>query len=363
MMILALLCTLFSVVLILLVFLFSKKLEYKESTFKGKVSVLVAARNEEETIYACLHALMLQELPPKVSMEVLVGNDASSDSTAQIVEGFKQTYPAFDLRLLPIEKQIGSAKAKANVLAHLAHEAQGNVFLFTDADVVVNPNWVAGMLSFLGENVGIVTGVTSCYTDSMFGLIQCLDWIYSLSIVKFLSDWKQPVTAMGNNMLVTREAYFKTGGYEKLPFSITEDFQLFHTITGLGYSFKNAFQLNVSALTRGKSTLVDFLHQRKRWMRGAFTLPWHMKSLLFGQMLYYPAIAGLIVIYPALGWALFFSKWVLQTLFLYEKAQTLRLKVSKFQAFWYELSFPVLGLITFVFYLLPTKVEWKGRTY
>ncbi|MFT5914913.1 MAG: glycosyltransferase involved in cell wall biosynthesis, partial [Bacteroidia bacterium] len=86
------------------------------------VSILVAARNEQENIGVCLQALD-QINYPNDCYEVWIGNDDSEDKTEEIVQKFITDKPNF--HLLNITSTIGNAKGKANVLAQLAPNAKG----------------------------------------------------------------------------------------------------------------------------------------------------------------------------------------------------------------------------------------------
>ena len=50
---------------------------------------------------------------------------------------------------------------------------------------------------------------------------------------------------MGNNMLITREAYEKTGGYESIKFSITEDLALYQKVRELSGKTIQGFNKNI----------------------------------------------------------------------------------------------------------------------
>ncbi|WP_332367855.1 glycosyltransferase [Spirosoma telluris] len=86
------------------------------------ISILIAARNEEVTILACLQAITQLHYSPG-SVEVLIGNDQSTDQTAQLVAGFIRERPNF--RILNIPESDSGLKGKANVLAQLAKQARG----------------------------------------------------------------------------------------------------------------------------------------------------------------------------------------------------------------------------------------------
>ena len=57
---------------------------------KDLVSVLVPARNEEDGISDCLHALSIQTYDP---LEILILDDRSTDQTAEIIKSFADSDP------------------------------------------------------------------------------------------------------------------------------------------------------------------------------------------------------------------------------------------------------------------------------
>ncbi|WP_262489953.1 glycosyltransferase [Hymenobacter sp. AT01-02] len=69
---------------------------------RPRVSILIAARNEEATIERCLTALSRLNYPPE-QLEILIGDDASTDNTAAIVAAFIANKPQF--RLLSIRQR------------------------------------------------------------------------------------------------------------------------------------------------------------------------------------------------------------------------------------------------------------------
>ncbi len=98
------------------------------------ISILLAVRNEEKNILRCLSALAEQDYPIN-DMEILIGNDQSEDRSKELILDFIKEKPHF--KLIDIQGNMGTAKGKGNVIAHLAHQAKGDYFLITDADVAV----------------------------------------------------------------------------------------------------------------------------------------------------------------------------------------------------------------------------------
>lgn len=238
---------------------------YRTNTSR-KISILVAARNEEAVILDCLKSLDNQRYP-RERFEILVGDDGSEDGTAAIIKDFIQDKPYFKYHY--INYTYPGLRGKQNVLANLARKAEGELFLITDADIEHHPDWAAQLAAGFDEaGVGVVSAPTVVRPGGLWETFQMLDWLNGVAAIKSFDFAGLPVTSIGNNMAVTREAYEQIGGYENLPFSITEDFLLFQSIIKAGYGRNwlfNRTTLNFSAATYGWKNL---LNQRRRWFKG-----------------------------------------------------------------------------------------------
>ncbi len=324
------------------------------------VSVLVAARNEEHTILRCLKALAQQDYPLE-KLEILIGDDHSEDNTFSTVAAFIADKPQF--KLIPIRTTLGSATAKANVLAQLAHVAQGSVFLFTDADIEVKPQWVHTMACATLAETGVATGVTLVDGKRWFDKMQAIDWSYAMAMIKVLEQQGRPVTAMGNNMMVRRDAYLATGGYENLPPSIVEDLQLFQHILQKGWGFQQHYDSRVAALSLPVKGVGAWMQQRRRWMIGAMQLSWPLRLSLFSQVASYPLLLLLFVWQPWAGLFIFLSKACIQWLTIDEALRRVQRKDLRKYILWYELYTPVMYLSLVIYYFIPISTYWKGRKY
>lgn len=326
-----------------------------------KISILVAAKNEEETILRCLTSLSLLDYPVD-KFEVLVGNDDSSDTTGQVVGAFIKDHPNF--KLIDIKKTLGKARAKANVLAHLAHEALGEYFFVTDADIAVEPAWARSLLPYCHGGVGLVSGSTVIQGQSLFAKFQNLEWVYNFGLIEVSQKLGYPVTAVGNNMVVSREAYFSVGGYENIPFSITEDYQLFKELRAKGWSTLNMLQPNTVNFSLPMHSIPSLLAQRKRWMHGAIHVHITPGLFLVLQALYIPTL--ILGAYVAPLWTLAFVniKIGMQFYFIREALKKAGLPLVSFSFHLvYEAYHAIIDLSTLLYFLVPTKVVWKGRKY
>lgn len=325
------------------------------------VSILVAVRNEADNIIRCLEAINSLQYPAD-KIEVLLGDDASTDRTADLIRAFIRDKPQF--RYHYIGGQLGQARGKANVLAHLARAATSDFFFITDADTAVPPEWIGRMLAGLQEGTGIVTGTTTIAGQRLFARMQALDWLNAQGLMQVLSDLNVPVSTMGNNMLVSRQAYRSTGGYESLPFSVTEDVQLFRAVLQKGFGSRNMFDAGVLAVSLPAPSWPALWQQRRRWMVGVQFLPWYMKLLVgtYGTFYAFLPLLAWLGAWPALV-ILYFGKVMFQTAFIHSSLQRLKLRLPLRVLLLFEFYLIFVSLITVSFSLFPGKIIWKERKY
>ncbi|GAB3697544.1 glycosyltransferase family 2 protein [Spirosoma flavus] len=324
------------------------------------VSILIAARNEESNILDCLNAIdQLHHAPG--TLEVIIGNDQSTDQTRDVIAQFIVDKPTY--RLIDVTSVQAGLRGKANVLAQIAQQARGQLLFFTDADTQVPPDWLREMSRQLTAKTGIVTGVTLPEGDGLFTKLQTIDWLYNLAQTNILSSVGIPVTAIGNNMAVSRVAYEAVGGYASLPFSVTEDYTLFQAIVAKGYGFRNLLEANVLARTKPITTVQAFFQQRKRWMRGATNLPLWMVISLFVQYLTGPLLLLLVLISPVLAVGLYLVRLLGQAIIISYGLSRLRRTSLWPYALLFEPYQLIIGPLAVLFYLLPTGLVWKGRRY
>ncbi len=111
-------------------------------------SVIVPVYNGEETLGRCLEALLDQSVSPS-EYEIVVVDDGSGDTTAQIAAAYEVRY------LHQANKGPASARNRG------AFSARGEVILFTDCDCIPDHNWIEEMARPFSETD--VSGVKGAY--------------------------------------------------------------------------------------------------------------------------------------------------------------------------------------------------------
>ncbi|MFN3848030.1 MAG: glycosyltransferase [Spirosomataceae bacterium] len=332
-----------------------------------KVSVLIAARNEEENILDLLQSIENLSYP-KDYLQILIGNDNSTDKTESIIREFIAEKPHYqlinittNLSSLSGDGKGGILKGKANVLAQLAHHAKGDYFFYTDADIELPTDWVQAMLKYFeGNSVGVVTGVTIVKGNNWFEACQALEWLSALYFIKRLADYKIPATGMGNNMAVLAEAYRAVGGYEKIGFSIVEDYAIFKAIIDKEYEFRQAFEPSIMAFTKPPK---NYFEQRKRWVTGGI----ESRSTLIIPALIQAFALPILLIISIFNWqtslGIFCLSFILNLVGCLKILPRMKLmRLFKYVPI-YTVYMYIFWFLQFVNYLLPTKLVWKERQY
>ena len=101
-----------------------------------KLSVLVPAYNEENTIQTILTTLSKVVLPQNIEMEIIVVNDCSKDKTAIKLQEFIDAHPQLNIRSFHHEVN----KGKGAALHTGINNASGEFTIVQDADLEYDPN-------------------------------------------------------------------------------------------------------------------------------------------------------------------------------------------------------------------------------
>ncbi|MEX2594719.1 MAG: glycosyltransferase [Anditalea sp.] len=326
------------------------------------VSVLVPARNEEMDLLACLKSLE-KLIYPGGKIQFVIGDDQSKDNTPTIIQewvsqGENRVFVAVEEAADP-----NKINGKANALSQMAKVADGDFYFYTDADCAVNPLWVMEMLGAYKPESGLIKGITVVRVTSLFSAMQGIDWWITLGMVKITSDLRRPMTGMGNNMMLSKKAYWRVGGFENTPFSVTEDFALAQALIAEGYHPIHQVSAESLVVTKSERSFLDLMKQRKRWMKGALSLPWYWLLLLALQCCFFPSIIYLILYYPYFGVGIWLIKIIIQSLFIREFAAKTETKVSYFHLLCFEFYYSIISWSTIGYYFWPSTINWKGRQY
>lgn len=191
-----------------------------------KVSVIVPCRNEEGAVERAMSSLLAQDYP---NLEIVAVNDRSEDSTGSLLDRLA----ASDSRLTVhhIDVLPSGWLGKNNAMHQGARRASGSWLLFTDGDVVFEPLALKRSVAFaqthgLGHFVALPTFVADGFLERAFVSTFAMALAIKLDPGALCVPRTFAYVGVGAFGLVSREAYEKIGGHERLAFEVADDLKL-----------------------------------------------------------------------------------------------------------------------------------------
>jgi cellulose synthase/poly-beta-1,6-N-acetylglucosamine synthase-like glycosyltransferase len=364
MLIIALIIALYALASLIL-FYGTLRRNYARTSTQPFVSVLIAARNEEKRLPVCLQSLLRSEYPAD-KFEIIVVDDRSTDRTRALAENFSRKYA--NVRIISITQRLENMSGKASALCQGMAHARGEIILMTDADCAPPATWISQMAGYFTPEVGLVGGFTllapRAQNNSLFAKVQTLDWIYLLAVGAGAAGLGKPLSIIGNNFAFRRAAYDAVGGYEKIGFSIIEDFALMRAINERT-RWRVIFPIDArTTITSAPArNWREFYEQRQRWAAGGKEAG--MLAKVFMLIAFLGHLAGVAAWLVSMPLALICLFALLSSDFLLLRKTTIRLErkdlLKVFPLF--ELYYFFYSFIFAPTVLLPATVRWKGMQY
>jgi cellulose synthase/poly-beta-1,6-N-acetylglucosamine synthase-like glycosyltransferase len=333
------------------------------STHETKISVIIAARNEEENIGQLLQAIKEQSYPSSL-IEVIVVDDHSSDRTAEIVQQFRS------VKLIQLKEEgINSYKKKA-IETGIANST-GDLIVTTDADCLPSKNWLNNIASFKEEKESAFIAapvVINCNT-SLLQIFQAMDFMVLQGVTGAAVHKKNMSMCNGANLAYDKKAFYDVNGFIGIDnIASGDDMLLMHKIWKQ-YPDKVHYLKSKEAIvsTQPMKTWKEFFNQRIRWASKAKHYDDNRIILilllvyLFNLSFLALAIAGCFCHYYWFYLAgLLVAKTIIELPFIY----SVSLFFGKQSLMKYFFSFQPLH----IFYTIISglfgqfgKYEWKGR--
>ena len=329
-----------------------------------RVSVLIPARNEEHKIQEGLTSVLAQDYE---NLEIIVLDDRSSDGTGQILSHMESQHP--HLRVFRILDLPAGWIGKNYALSFGAQCAMGELLLFTDADVVMQPSTVRQSVAYLLENR--LDHLTLTPDVKIPGIaLQVLVGVFSVFFAFFVKPWKvtdprsSRFVGIGAFNLVRKEVYLAVGSHQAIAMRPDDDLKLGKLIKKNGYRQELLF---------GKGMLqVEWYSSVRELSQGL------MKNMFAGVDYRISAVLAGTVVLLLLGWWPFVGVLLtdgvtrILNLAIVVLIWGICWRSSKLTSLkpWFGLGFP-LGALFFVYIqwkamltaFLTNGIDWRGTHY
>ena len=346
------------------------KLHRGTNTSVPSVSVVLAARDEERYIRACLESLLAQSY--QGTFDITIADDQSSDATVEIVDRLAAQHP--NLNLIRITETPKGWAPKKYALHRAIESSNGEIIMATDADCILPPDWIAGLMLHLEPSVGMVVGFVQLSRSGprapLWIRLQALEFLALFMAAAGGIATKLIYSAMGGSLAYRRKAFQQIGGFERIKHLVSgdDDLLLQQLVTRTDWEVRFSKAADTFATTEPMPDVKAFFRQRRRWASKAvhqrpLTLSFLLVTFLLNLSLLVTIpmilLEGQSVAFPLICLAL---KSLSEFVLLYRGAGIFRRKdLVRMFPLWELVHIPYV--VTSGLAGLRGGMNWKGRRY
>ncbi|GIZ10320.1 glycosyltransferase [Flavobacterium sp. UMI-01] len=231
------------------------------------ISVIVCAKNEEENVAKYIPLLAEQNYP---DFEIVLIDDASSDSTLDIFEEFEKKYP--NIRLVKVENNEAFWGNKKYALTLGIKAAKKEYLLFTDADCYpTSKDWITTMSAQFTLHKTIVLGYGGYEKIANSFLNKLIRFETLLTAIQYLSWAKagNPYMGVGRNLAYKKEEFFKVNGFINHIQIRSGDDDLFINEAAHAKNTTIAYNPESFTYSKPKTSYRDWITQKRRHLATA----------------------------------------------------------------------------------------------
>lgn len=337
------------------------------------ISVIIAARNEENNIPALMQSLVNQRYP-KSLYEVIIVDDHSTDNTLSLLQN--TVYPEISLNVLSLSDHIDSRDPvrsyKKKAIEVGIGAAKGSLIVTTDADCRFGERWLESIAAFYAATQAkfIAAPVKIIARPSLLGIFQSLDFITLQGITGASVSKRFHSMCNGANLAYEKKAFEEVHGFDGIDnIPSGDDMLLMHKIYKKypdGVFYLKAKEAIVS--TEPATSWKAFFHQRIRWASKADS--YDDKRLFWTLLLVYLVNVCFLVAAVAACWQ---NIWLFFCLILLLAKVLIEFPFVHAAAIFFDQGalmkyFPFLQPLHILYTIIAGwlgkfgQYEWKGRT-
>lgn len=329
-----------------------------------RISLIFAARDEEEKLPAALATLVVLDYP---NLEIIAVDDRSQDSTGAILDEFARAHPR--LRVLHVTELPNGWLGKPHALQKAHEVSSGEWLLFTDADVRFAPDALRRAVRLTKERE--VDHLTLFGDVEMHGfwettLLTFFGMAFHLATDPYRvgNPHSRAYVGVGAFQMVKRAAYEAAGTHRRLAMEVVDDMKLGKIVKQAGFS---------SCVGIARDAVVV------RWHAGAGNIVRGVTKNFFASAGYSLAlvifsavgllltnVAPFVAVFAAHGWIRTLAAIAVAIAVGFHAGVNVVMRVSPL----YALTHPV-GAVIFCYMLLRSTVvtlwqggvSWRGTFY
>ena len=351
----------------------------KLSADAPKLSMIIAAKDEEANIESCVTSLLEQDYP---NLELIIVDDRSTDRTPEILSDLEQSSDG-RLKVITVEELEDGWFGKNNAMRVGVEQSTGDWFCFSDADCrqISRRSLSVAMADAMAHDSEFLTIAPVLDTDSLWEKVTqpiCVEMLMFWFHPSLVNNPKsQTAYANGAFMMMSRNCYDSIGGHERVRTEVNEDIHMARYAKSGGFGLRMVENDGLYRAKMYRSPSESF----RGWSRIFFgslgsriTLSASIASILFSTLLpwcmLFVSLAGMVQAGPAsVGqWQTLTAIWC--GIIAIHHVASYRFYVTQdINQFW-SLAYPVGASLTMgmlinglMKQLGLAKTTWRGTTY
>ena len=332
-----------------------------------RVSIIVPARNEEESIEQALTQLLVLDYD---NYEIIAVNDRSTDRTGEIMENLAAESSARgQLRVIHHHELPKGWLGKTHAMWTATNHAAGDWLLFTDADVMFKPESLRRALAYAEAERADHVVLFPRMIMKRAGEYMTIAFFQTMFVFGH-RPWKvaDPKTrdhmGVGAFNLIRRTVYEAVGTYEALRMEVLDDMKLGKVVKNAGFAQRNVFGEDLISIrwARGAMGVVNNLTKN---FFAVLSFQW-WRTLISAFGLAFLNLMPFFGVWLAHGWARLPYAVALLSIFLIYLGMSWRSAVPPYYFFLHPIS-----TVLFVYTLLRSMfltlwndgIVWRGTKY
>jgi cellulose synthase/poly-beta-1,6-N-acetylglucosamine synthase-like glycosyltransferase len=348
-----------------------------------RVSIIVPARNEEETIEPALDTLLGLDYD---NYEVIAVNDRSTDRTGEILDRVSQSPRPFDklgagsvaenatrtghpLMVIHHRELPPGWLGKTHAMWTAANQATGEWLLFTDADVLFKPDSLRRAVAYAEAEPADHVVLFPQMIMKRPGEYMMIAFFQTMFMFGH-RPWKVADPSTDDHMgvgafnLVRRRVYEAVGTYEALRMEVLDDMKLGKVVKKAGFAQRNVFGGDLISIRWAHGAMGVVNNLTKNFF-AVLSFQW-WRTVLSAIALGFLNFGPFLGVWMAHGWARVPYAAALGAMFLIYLGMSLRSAVPPY----YFLLHPV-STAMFIYTLLRSMIltlwnggiVWRGTKY
>jgi cellulose synthase/poly-beta-1,6-N-acetylglucosamine synthase-like glycosyltransferase len=241
-----------------------KQPQIKTLGFTTRVTILIAARNEEEKIHLTIEDILAQDYPKELT-EIIIVDDHSTDNTSAIIS----SYAAKGVKLLQLQEDQPLNSYKKKAIAEAIKLSAGELMVATDADCRMGTRWLSTIVGYyeMHQPVMISSPVSYFEEKSLFERMQSLEFYSLIATGAAFIGNGHASTCNGANLAYRKDVFYEVGGFNGIDDLASGDDELLLQKVAVRFPGRIGFLKLFDAVvfTHAKPNLTEFLQQRRRW--------------------------------------------------------------------------------------------------